>query len=131
MAVRFVPCLLSSTCTRVRFGLQPPMSPPRVETWSRTTPPTRAVPSSLSSRSAPTIPPATEGYQPLAKRVLRDRLAQHIFPYSFTFALGLTVLGRLWIAGLGSALAPQTLLWAALRWAGGAWPIITMRKAYL
>jgi hypothetical protein len=105
------------------------MSPPRTVTssYSRSSRPVRAAPSTLSSRAAPSIPPSSEGYEPLVRDVLRRRLTRSILPHSFALSWALTVP----VVGLGRLLMPSTLVWAVLRWAVGAMPIIMLRKVYL
>jgi hypothetical protein len=105
--------------------------------WTRTSPPARAIPSSLSTRAYLSIPPASEGYEPIVKRVLRYRLSNYIVPYSLLFSWLLLSLERIWneAGSLQDAflipLSPVTFFWSISHWIIGAVPIIIMRKTYL
>jgi nucleoporin NDC1 len=105
--------------------------------WTRTSPPARALASSLSTRASLSIPPASEGYEPIVKRVLRYRLVNYIVPYSLLLSWLLLSSERIWNeAGsfqdaLLIPLSPLTFLWSISHWIIGALPIIIMRKIYL
>ena len=101
----------------------------------------RAITSSLSTRSAPPIPPSTVLFEPLVKGVLRHRLLSNIFAYSLVFSWIQTVLWRIWSSGsagdgsfngiLWTLVRPTTLFFAVLRWAVIPMPVIILRKRYL
>ncbi|TFK32384.1 nucleoporin protein Ndc1-Nup [Crucibulum laeve] len=103
--------------------------------------PIRAITSTISTRSAPSIPPASASYDPLIRSVLRHRLVYSIFPYSAIFCWFLAAAWNVWqhgglsTIGLGGALStifmPLTLFNAVLGWVVGVVPIVVLRKAYL
>lgn len=104
---------------------------------SRVTP-IRAIPSNLSTRSSPSVPPATQNYEPLLKSVLRHRLIYNIFACSALCSWIIAVISTLWfrtsngiLGVLLSPLRPSTLLFAAAYWAVGVLPIVVLRKLYL
>ncbi|KAI9511523.1 nucleoporin protein Ndc1-Nup [Russula earlei] len=103
--------------------------------------PVRAITSTLSARTAPPVPPASQSYEPLARAVLRRRLLYDILPLS-TLPLWLsTIFWKMWNAGgipassVWSALLlpilPSTLVMSTLVWAFGVLPIIVLRKSQL
>ncbi|KAI0254464.1 nucleoporin protein Ndc1-Nup [Lactifluus subvellereus] len=112
-----------------------PTSPPRL------TQPVRAITSTLSARTAPPVPPASQTYEPLARAVLRRRLLYDILPPSALPVWVSTVLWKTWSSGGVSSLSipntmampflPSTLLVTALVWAFGVLPIIVLRKSHL
>lgn len=77
----------------------------------RTTTPVRAIPSTLSTRSSPSIPPPGQLYDPTLRAVLRYRLIYNIFLYSallsWVHAVGWSIwhkgggllLGNNWVSG--------------------------------
>ena len=104
-------------------------------------PPTRAITSTLSTRTAPSVPPATQTYEPLARAVLRRRLLYDILPLSAFPVWISATLWRTWNAGGLSALGilntlvmpvhPSTLLMTTLVWVFGVLPLIVLRKSQL
>ncbi|KAF8066544.1 nucleoporin protein Ndc1-Nup [Lyophyllum atratum] len=107
---------------------------------SRTTP-TRAITTTLATRSAPFIPPPTTTYEPIVKSILRSRLVFLVFPYSALFCWTCTSLWMIWSLGGTSSLGlsrtllvpfrPLTMLSALLSWSTAAVPAIVLRKVYL
>lgn len=101
----------------------------------------RAITSTLSARSSPSVPPASQTYEPLARAVLRRRLLYYILPQSSLTVWASTTFWMTWHAGGISALSlskllvipflPTTLLVAFLVWAIGVLPIIVLRKSHL
>ncbi|KAI0691477.1 nucleoporin protein Ndc1-Nup [Cytidiella melzeri] len=101
----------------------------------------RALPSTLASRATPTVPPASQIYEPLVKSVLRHRLLFRIFAYSAVFSWTLVVLqstvrqGGLRSLGLVGILlnpiSPRTLALAFVVWLFSVVPIVVTRKACL
>ncbi len=111
------------------------MSPPRHLQ------PLRAITSTLSARAPPSVPPASQTYEPLARAVLRRRLLYHILPQSSLAVWALTTFWMTSYAGGISTLSlskllvipilPTTLLLTFLVWAFGVLPIIVFRKSHL
>ncbi|GLB40861.1 putative nucleoporin protein Ndc1-Nup [Lyophyllum shimeji] len=107
---------------------------------SRTTP-TRAIISTLATRSAPSVPPSSTTYDPIVKSILRFRLLYLIFPYSALFCWACTSLWTIWSlrgpSGLGWSgsllvpFRPSTFLIALLSWCTAAIPAVVLRKVYL
>ena len=103
--------------------------------------PIRAITSTLSLRSAPSIPPPSKTYEPLLKAILHNRLIYSIFLYSAAFTWAVVALYLLWLQGgtpgLGlvgavlSPISPWTVLFALAAWLLGVLPVIILRKAYL
>ncbi|KAF8879244.1 nucleoporin protein Ndc1-Nup [Infundibulicybe gibba] len=102
--------------------------------------PVKAITSTLSARSSPSIPPASQSYEPLVKAVLQHRL-KLIFSYSLGCSWLITFawvawnrggLSRLGVAGMMlEPFRPFTIMLAAPLWATSALPIIILRKVYL
>ncbi|KAI0070659.1 hypothetical protein K474DRAFT_744568 [Panus rudis PR-1116 ss-1] len=104
--------------------------------------PIRATVSSLSLRSAPSVPPASHTYEPLVRSVLRHRLLYVIFPYSAAFTWLVSVWTTTWMRGglpvLGlvgalvrNPLSPVVLGVSALAWCFGVLPVLVLRKTYM
>lgn len=100
----------------------------------------RALPSTLASRAAPTVPPASQTYEPLVKSVLRHRLLSRTFVYSAIFSWALVVLASSIRGGRGNfglvglllnPILPRTLVFAFVVWLFSVVPVIVTRKAYL
>lgn len=105
-----------------------------------TSTPLRALPSNLASRAAPTVPPATQTYEPLVKSVLRHRLLSRIFAVSAVFTWGIVIVASTWRQGLSNLgvmgvllnpIYPRTVALALTIWLVSVVPIIVMRKAFL
>jgi nucleoporin NDC1 len=104
-------------------------------------PPSRAITSTLSARAAPSVPPATQTYEPLARAVLRRRLLYDILPLSILPVWAATIFWKTWSVGGMSALTflkalivpflPSTLLVTIFVWAFGVLPIVVLRKSQL
>ncbi|KAF7369361.1 hypothetical protein MVEN_00264700 [Mycena venus] len=90
--------------------------------------PIRAITTPLRSSAAPPIPPASQLYEPLAKAVLRRRLTNRIFPYTFLVALAGAVLSFFWVGRLALT---RVMGVGVGMWLGGVLPVILLRKAYL
>ncbi|CAL1710388.1 unnamed protein product [Somion occarium] len=105
-----------------------------------TSTPIRATTSNLSLRAAPSVPPASQAYEPLVKHVLRRRLVYHLFPYSAAFTWALVVITSIWMQGgvsevgvvatLLQPVRPSTIAITVLSWTLGAIPIVVLRKRY-
>ncbi|KZT71196.1 hypothetical protein DAEQUDRAFT_764113 [Daedalea quercina L-15889] len=103
--------------------------------------PMRAITSTLSTRSAPTIPPATHTYDPLVKGVLRRRLLYNILAPSFAYSWALANVWSKWSQGgpsrlglsgsLIDCIAPLTLLHTAAIWLLGVVPALVVRNRFL
>lgn len=104
-------------------------------------PPVRAITSTLSTRAAPPVPPASQTYEPLARAVLRRRLLHDILPLSILPVWISATLWRTWNVGGLSALGilnaiivpihPTTLLMTTFVWVFGVLPLIVLRKLQL
>lgn len=101
------------------------------------TEPARAKITTISTRSSPSVPPASLAYEPFVKSVLSQRLLNRIFLCSAAFTLLATTFWRSW-SGNGGALGfltdvvkPQTLLYASFLWFSGVLPVLIARKVYL
>ena len=102
--------------------------------------PLRALPSNLSMKVAPTIPSASQAYEPLIRTVLRQRLLR-MFLSSAVFCWCLVALAStlrqggpavLGVVGfLFNPIAPRTLALTGVIWLVGVVPVIVLRKAYL
>ena len=107
----------------------------------RTSTPTRAIHSTLTARASPSIPPATQTYEPLVKAVLLHRLIYSIFSYSAGLSWALTVIWTTWDQGglsniglvgiLYNMISPSVWVLAAFNWAIGPLPVVILRKTYL
>ncbi|KAI0339225.1 hypothetical protein BDW22DRAFT_1400438 [Trametopsis cervina] len=101
----------------------------------------RALPSTLASRAAPTVPPPSQTYEPFVKSVLRHRLLFRIFVFSAVFSWSLVVVetslrqgvyGSLGLIGLLlNPIMPRTLTLAFVTWLATAVPVVIMRKICL
>ncbi|KAF4566458.1 hypothetical protein EYR36_011885 [Pleurotus pulmonarius] len=90
-----------------------------------------AIPSVFATKTTPTVPSASGGYEPLVKSVLQRRLVSEIFVYSALFCCG-AVLG--WPTRGGAGLVQKlftSLLYASTFWVAGALPSIILRKRYV
>ncbi|KAI1792249.1 nucleoporin protein Ndc1-Nup [Ganoderma leucocontextum] len=96
--------------------------------------PVRAIPSTLLSRTAPAIPPASQLYGPLVKAVLRHRQYK-IFLRSGFFSWFLVTAWRTWSGGDGELwllpVRPSTLGYAIATFGVGALPIVVLHKSHL
>lgn len=115
------------------------MASPSTLTTSRFTP-IRAIPSTLAIKTAPTIPPSTETYEPLVKAVLRHRLVYNIFLKSGLLTWAIVVIAILWQQNVASMnigqilvapFRPLTVMASATVWVSVALPIIVLRKLLL
>lgn len=102
--------------------------------------PLKAIPSRIAVRSAPTIPSATDSYEPHVKTVLRHRLVYNIFLHSGLITWIIAALAAWWqqgsvSLGLGQNLVvpfrPFTLLASGAMWCFMAFPVIVLRKLLL
>ncbi|KAF7760343.1 hypothetical protein Agabi119p4_11019 [Agaricus bisporus var. burnettii] len=113
---------------------------------SATAPPTarntplRAIPSRIAVKSAPTIPPSTDAYEPHVKTVLRHRLLYNIFLHSGLVTWAIASFSVWWqqnslLHGVGQFLVvpfrPSTLLASMAIWCFMALPVIVLRKFLL
>ncbi|KAI0266419.1 nucleoporin protein Ndc1-Nup [Gloeopeniophorella convolvens] len=103
--------------------------------------PVRAITSTLSTRAAPSIPPASQTYEPLARAVLRRRFLYDILLPSILPVWASAAFWKAWGAGglstmsLPNALTvpflPAALVMTAISWALGVLPIVVLRKSHL
>ena len=103
--------------------------------------PVRAITSTLSTRTAPPVPPASQTYEPLARAVLRRRLLYDILPLSILPVWTSAICWKMWGSGGMSAsrilntlaipVHPGTLLMTTIVWAFGVLPVIVLRKSQL
>lgn len=103
--------------------------------------PSRAITSTLSARAAPSVPPATQTYEPLARAALRRRLLHDILPSSIlpvwisTIFWNARDVGGMSVLNVLRALIipfhPSTLFVTIFVWAFGVLPIIVLRKSQL
>ncbi|KAH9923390.1 nucleoporin protein Ndc1-Nup [Amylocystis lapponica] len=103
--------------------------------------PIRAITSTLSARSAPSIPPASQIYQPLVKAVLRHRLLYNTILPSIALSWAVTVVRSISLQGgmphvgvwgtLQNCVSPLTLLFALATWVFGTLPVIVLRHRYI
>lgn len=87
-----------------------------------------AIPSVFATKTTPTIPSASAGYEPLVKAVLQRRLVSEIFVYSALFCWGAVFFWSMWGA---DGLLLTSLLYAPTFWIAGALPSIILRKRYV
>ena len=117
----FAPCSLSTTMSAA-VGSRAPSTP------------VRAIPSTLLSRTAPTIPPASQLYEPLVKGVLRHRLYK-TFLNAAVLSWALVLSWRSWFAGAGDTLLmpirPSILAYTVMTFSAGALPVLVLRKVHL
>lgn len=94
---------------------------------------TRATTSTLTARLSPTVPPASQTYEPLVKSALRQRLTHNIFAFSAAFTLVVSILlgGEDESSTFARLVSPGTWTVACLKWSFGVLPVIAMRKVYL
>jgi hypothetical protein len=103
--------------------------------------PVRAITSTLSTRAAPSVPPASQTYEPLARAVLRRRLLYDILPLSILPVWTSAICWKMWNSGGMSAsgilntliipIHPGTLLMTTILWVFGVLPLIVLRKSQL
>ncbi|KAJ3731095.1 nucleoporin protein Ndc1-Nup [Lentinula guzmanii] len=108
---------------------------------SRTSTPLRAIQSSLANRASPSLPSASQTYEPLIKSVLSQRLSNRIFAFSIAACWLETTLWTIWgigghrAVGINALLMvpfrPPTLLVAAMTWLAVVLPVIVTRKSQL
>ena len=105
--------------------------------------PIKAIPSTLSSKSLPSIPPAAQIYDPLVRNVLSARLTRGIFPRTVVWVWVLTGLGVMWNengTGTGSGeklvdvlakpLGVGAVVVGVVSWVVGALPVLVLCKRY-
>ncbi|KAG2034794.1 nucleoporin protein Ndc1-Nup [Suillus americanus] len=94
---------------------------------------TRAITSTLTARLSPTVPSASQTYEPLVRSALRQRLIHNIFAFSVAFTLVVSILlgGEDETSAFTRLLSPGTWTMACLKWFVGVLPVIAMRKVYL
>lgn len=94
---------------------------------------TRAITSTLTARLSPTVPSASQTYEPLVRSALRQRLTHNIFVFSVAFTLVVSILlgGEDETSAFARLLSPGTWTIACLKWLVGVLPVIAMRKVYL
>ncbi|KDQ51846.1 hypothetical protein JAAARDRAFT_210825 [Jaapia argillacea MUCL 33604] len=103
--------------------------------------PVRAITSTLAGRSPPSLPPASQQYEPAIKAVLRHRLVYNIFLSSAAFSWAWAYAWNTWsqggLTGLGfggclyNLVSPFTFSVALVGWVIGVVPVVVMRKTYL
>ncbi|KAJ8591574.1 hypothetical protein M405DRAFT_814190 [Rhizopogon salebrosus TDB-379] len=94
---------------------------------------TRAITSTLTARLSPTVPSASQTYQPLVKSALRQRLIHNIFAFSIAFTLVANFLfgGEDDTSSFIRLLQPRTWAMGCLKWAVCVLPVVALRKVYL
>ncbi|KAG1856374.1 nucleoporin protein Ndc1-Nup [Suillus subalutaceus] len=94
---------------------------------------TRAITSTLTARLSPTVPSASQTYEPLVRSALRQRLIHNIFAFSvaFTLVVGILLGGEDETSAFARLLSPGTWTMACLKWFVGVLPVMAMRKIYL
>ncbi|KAH7915514.1 nucleoporin protein Ndc1-Nup [Hygrophoropsis aurantiaca] len=94
---------------------------------------TRAITSTLAARSSPTIPPASQTYEPLVKSILRHRLLYSVFAHSIVFSFFIHVLfsGRDNSTIFGRLASPGIWMSAGVSWVAATLPVIMARKTCL
>ncbi|KAF7419215.1 hypothetical protein PC9H_001801 [Pleurotus ostreatus] len=90
-----------------------------------------AIPSVFATKTTPTIPSASAGYDPLVKAVLQRRLVSEIFVYSAFFCWGAAFCWSIWGSGGLVHKLFASLLYASTFWIVGALPSIILRKRYV
>ncbi|KAI5987860.1 nucleoporin protein Ndc1-Nup [Pisolithus albus] len=89
--------------------------------------------SSFYARPSPTVPPASQSFEPLVKAVLKRRLNRNVFAFSAAFSLASHIL--FWSSDDSSLsmrlFSPGTWLIALLAWIVGVLPTIVSRKLNL
>ena len=104
--------------------------------------PIKAIPSTLSSKSLPSIPPAAQIYDPLVRNVLSARLTRGIFPRTVVWVWVLTGLGVMWnengtgsgerlVDVLAKPLGVGAVVVGVVSWVVGALPVVVLCKSYL
>ena len=103
--------------------------------------PMRAITSTLAARSAPTIPPATQTYEPLVKSVIGRRLFFKILAPSLAYSWALANVWSKWSQGglsqlgiwgsLVDCVKPLTLLHAVAIWLLGVIPALVIRNRFI
>ena len=103
--------------------------------------PVRAITSTLATRSAPPVPPASQSYEPLVKAVLRRRLFSDVVAPSIGLSWAVTSVTCILIQGgvtkvglwatVYNLFSPWTLLFATAAWLIGSLPVIVLRHRYL
>ncbi|KAJ2916680.1 hypothetical protein MD484_g3740, partial [Candolleomyces efflorescens] len=107
---------------------------------SRFRTPVRAITSTLVNRSSPSLPPASQTYEPLVKSVLRYRLSR-VFVQAALLCWAVNTVWAVWHLGglselgLGGVLVTPfkftTLFGGASLWISAVTPIIVLRKLFL
>ncbi|KAF4584895.1 hypothetical protein EYR40_001720 [Pleurotus pulmonarius] len=90
-----------------------------------------AIPSVFATKTTPTIPSASGGYEPLVKSVLQRRLVSEIFVYSALFCWVAIFCWPTWGGGGLVQKLFTLLLYASTFWIAGALPSIILRKRYI
>lgn len=100
--------------------------------------PIRAIPSSLAPRTAPTLPPSSETYEPHVRSVLQQRLLHRIFLPSAGLTWFLSWLSIIQLLDGGNGVGvwgafkvlfrPSTIFIAAVTWLMGVVPVVVLRK---
>ncbi|TEB26038.1 hypothetical protein FA13DRAFT_1756427 [Coprinellus micaceus] len=103
----------------------------------RTSTPVQAKPSTIVNRSSPSLPPASQTYEPQVKSVLRIRLSR-VFIQSALLCWLVNTVWAIWQNGgvgslglLSAPFGPLTLLGSAALWFATAVPAIVLRKMFL
>ncbi|KAI0777424.1 nucleoporin protein Ndc1-Nup [Trametes elegans] len=102
--------------------------------------PITAIRTTLLSRTAPSIPPASQLYEPLVKGVLRHRLYK-IFLHSALFSWALVTVWMTWsrggMFGMGAKeslvlpVMPSTIAFTVATFFVGTLPVVVLRKTHL
>ncbi|EFI26696.1 hypothetical protein CC1G_15467 [Coprinopsis cinerea okayama7 len=102
--------------------------------------PIRAITSTLINRASPSVPPASQNYEPLVKSVLAYRLSR-LFLQSATVCWATQSVWSIWQSGgigelglygiLLVPFRPVTLLGAFLLWIAASVPVVVLRKTFI
>lgn len=96
----------------------------------------RAIPSTIVSRSAPSIPPASQSFEPFIKQALGARLTKLVFIPSAACVWGGTVLWLSWYEDawfgqlISNVFSPTVFIYAMLIWASTVLPSVILKKLY-
>ena len=103
--------------------------------------PIAAISSSLSKRPTPTLPPASQIYEPHVRSILARRLVRRVFTTSVITSWILASLWMAWMKGGVEVIGPlgwianwlslSSLLCASLWWLFASVPVAVLRKTYI
>ncbi|KAK0186270.1 nucleoporin protein Ndc1-Nup [Armillaria mellea] len=128
----------SASSSSIQMNVSSPLAP---QPQPKSPLPLRALPSTLAVKSSPSVPLASQSYEPLIKAILRQRLLWRIFLGSIAFCWVQTVAWTIWclggieVLGIGGVamvpVTPSTSMMAYVCWVVVALPIVVLRKRHL